>query len=81
MAEKTTEQKVIDIIAEVLLIEADTIKPESSLVNDLSADSIDIVEMTMAVEEEFGIEIPDDTAQKLDTVAKVVEYVNEQTKP
>ncbi|HHU79073.1 MAG: acyl carrier protein [Caldicoprobacterales bacterium] len=68
-------EKVRDIIAEQLGIEAGDIKMESSFVDDLGADSLDIVELIMALEEEFNMEIPDEEAEKISTVGDVVEYI------
>jgi acyl carrier protein len=68
-------EKVRDIIAEQLGIEAGDIKMESSFVDDLGADSLDIVELIMALEEEFNMEIPDEEAEKISTVGHVVEYI------
>ena len=68
-------EKVRDIIAEQLGIEASEITPESTFVDDLGADSLDIVELIMAFEEEFNIEIPDEEAEKISKVGDVVEYL------
>jgi acyl carrier protein len=54
------------------------VKPEASFANDLGADSLDTVELVMALEEEFGIEIPDEAAEKIATVQAAVEYIEEQ---
>jgi acyl carrier protein len=69
-------EKVRDIIAEQLGIEANEITTESSFVDDLGADSLDIVELIMALEEEFNMEIPDEEAEKISKVGDVVEYIN-----
>ncbi|WP_291582626.1 acyl carrier protein [Clostridium sp. UBA6640] len=68
-------EKIRERIAEQLSIEEDEIKMESSFVDDLGADSLDIVELIMALEEEFDIEIPDEDAEKISTVGDVVEYI------
>ena len=68
---ETVQEKV----AEQLGIEPEEITLESSFINDLGADSLDIVELLMALEEEFDIEIPDEEAEKLSTVGDVVEYI------
>ncbi len=74
-------QKVREIIAEQLSIDdEDEISLDSTFINDLGADSLDIVELIMALEEEFGLEIPDEDAEKINTVADVVEYIREKTK-
>ena len=67
--------KIKGIIAEQLGLEADEIKMESSFVDDLGADSLDIVELIMALEEEFDIEIPDEDAEKISIVGDIVEYI------
>jgi len=70
----TTEQRVKKIICEQLCISDPAINNDASLVNDLGADSLDIVELAMALEDEFGFEIPDDEMLKLTTVQSVVDY-------
>jgi len=79
MTEQTTEERVKKVICDQLGVESEQVTPEAHFVNDLGADSLDQVELVMAFEEEFGLEISDDEAQKLDTVAKVVEYVKNKT--
>ena len=69
--------KVKEIIVEQLGVDADQIKPESNFVDDLGADSLDIVELIMALEEEFDTEIPDADAEKIVTVGDVVDYIKE----
>ena len=71
-----TEAKVRDIIVEQLGVSADQVKPEAKFIEDLGADSLDTVELVMAFEEEFGIEVPDEDAEKLQSVGDVVDYVN-----
>ncbi len=73
------ESKVIKIIAEKLGIEEDEIKPEASFVDDLGADSLDIVELVMELEEEYGIEIPDEDAEKIKTVQDAINYIKDKT--
>ena len=68
-------EKVQEKVAEQLGIETDEITLESSFIDDLGADSLDIVELLMALEEEFDIEIPDEEAEKLTTVGDVVDYI------
>ncbi|NES82192.1 MAG: acyl carrier protein [Moorea sp. SIO1G6] len=70
--------KVQGIVSEQLDVEADQVKPESSFANDLNADSLDTVELVMALEEAFDIEIPDEAAEKIDTVQKAVDYIEEK---
>ena len=70
-------ERVIDIVAEQLGVDREKIQPETSFVNDLGADSLDTVELVMALEEEFGSEIPDEQAEKLQSVGDVIKYVEE----
>ena len=77
MADKTIEQRVKEIIVEQLSVTADQVTPEAKFIEDLGADSLDIVELVMALEEEFGNEIPDEQAEKLLTVGDVVKYIEE----
>lgn len=72
--------KVKDIVTEQLGVERDEVTIESSFIDDLGADSLDIVELIMAFEEEFNIEIPDEAAEKIKTVQDVVNYIDEQKK-
>jgi len=74
MAENIAE-KVTEIIVEQLGVSADQVKPESNLIEDLGADSLDAVELVMAVEEEFGIEVPDEEAEKLRKVGDIISHV------
>lgn len=67
--------KVKEVIAEQLGIDPDRVKPEASFIDDLGADSLDIVELVMAMEEEFNIEIPDEDAESLRTVQDVANYL------
>jgi len=69
------EEKVKKIIAEQLGVDAANVKPEASFVDDLGADSLDTVELVMALEEEFGVEIPDEDAEKITTVQHAVDYI------
>ena len=68
-------EKVKDVIVEQLGVEDDSIKPDTSFIDDLGADSLDIVELIMALEEEFDMQIPDGEAEKISTVNDVVEYI------
>ena len=61
-------------------VEADQVKPEAQFVNDLGADSLDTVELIMALEDEFGIEIPDEKAEKIKTVGETIEYIEQNAK-
>jgi acyl carrier protein len=76
-AEKSIEQRVKDIIVEQLGVNADQVTSESKFIEDLGADSLDTVELVMALEEEFGQEIPDEDAEKLQSVADVIKHVEE----
>ncbi|GAA5494118.1 acyl carrier protein [Rubritalea squalenifaciens DSM 18772] len=69
------EQKVKDIVVEQLNVTPDQVKPEAKFIDDLGADSLDTVELVMAFEEEFGIEVPDEEAEKLQSVGDVISYV------
>jgi len=71
----STEARVRSIIADQLGLAEEDIKPESKFIEDLSADSLDIVELIMAMEEEFQVEIPDEEAEKIRTVGDAIEYV------
>ena len=75
----SVEERVKGIVAEQLSIGADEIKNESSFIDDLGADSLDTVELVMAFEEEFGIEIPDDAAESIQTVGDAVNFINSNT--
>ena len=79
MAADNVERKVREIVAEQLGISEDEITRDSSFLNDLGADSLDIVELLMALEEEFSVEIPDEDAEKMATVGDVVEYIDAKT--
>jgi len=70
------EEKVKEIIMEQLGVGADQVTPQASFIDDLGADSLDTVELVMAFEEEFNIEIPDEEAEKLTTVQQAIEYLN-----
>jgi acyl carrier protein len=72
----SVEQRVIDIVAEQLGVSKDQITRETSFVNDLGADSLDTVELVMELEEEFDINIPDDVAEKIQTVGQAVEHIS-----
>ncbi len=70
------DQEMIEIIVEQLSVEKDKVVPGASFVDDLGADSLDLVELIMAMEEKFDIEIPDEDAEKIVTVKDAVDYVN-----
>ena len=72
---KAVEEKVKEIICEQLGVEEDDVTPNAKFIEDLGADSLDIVELVMALEEEFNIEISDEDAEKIRTVKDVVTYI------
>lgn len=76
----TIEQRVKKIISEQLGVDEKTINNDSSFVDDLGADSLDTVELVMALEEEFGTEIPDDEAEKITTVQQAIDYIKSHAK-
>ncbi|MGE3308616.1 MAG: acyl carrier protein [Limisphaerales bacterium] len=82
MADQNTsiEQRVRKIIVDQLGVKEDQVTPEAKFIEDLGADSLDTVELVMALEEEFGQEIPDEEAEKLQSVADVIRYVDERQK-
>ena len=73
-----TADRVKKIVVEHLGVEADKVTEEASFIDDLGADSLDIVELVMAFEEEFNVEIPDDAAEKITTVKDAIDYTNQQ---
>lgn len=73
------EEKVKNIIVEQLGVSADEVVPEASFVDDLGADSLDLVELIMVLEEEFGKEIPDEDAEKMQTVKDALDYIKNIT--
>jgi acyl carrier protein len=72
------EEKVSEIIVEQLGISKEEVVPEASFIDDLGADSLDIVELVMAMEEEFDVEIPDDDAEKIQTIGDAISYLKEK---
>ena len=78
MSEKSIEAKVRDIIVEQLGVNEEQVTPEASFIEDLGADSLDTVELVMAFEEEFGVDVPDEDAEKLQKVGDVVQYIEEK---
>ena len=79
MAE-STEERVREIIVNELGVEPEKVTPEASFVEDLGADSLDTVELVMAFEEEFGIEIPDEDAEKITRVKEAIDYIEAHAK-
>jgi acyl carrier protein len=80
MADKTIELKVKDIIVEQLGVNAEQVVQEAKFIEDLGADSLDTVELIMALEDGFGILVPDEDAEKLVSVGDVIRYVEENKK-
>jgi acyl carrier protein len=76
MTATNIEAKVKSIIADQLGVSEEEIKPESSFIEDLGADSLDLVELVMSMEEEFEIEIPEDQSENIKTVSDVINYIN-----
>ena len=76
MSEQATFEKVKGIVVEQLGVDEKEVKLEAAYIDDLGADSLDIVELIMAFEEEFNVEIPDDVAEKIKTVKDTVEYID-----
>ncbi|MCC6681324.1 MAG: acyl carrier protein [Phycisphaeraceae bacterium] len=75
MDEKEIEEKVISIVAEQMGVDKGEINRDTSFVNDLNADSLDTVELVMEFEDEFETSIPDEEAEKIDTVGKAIDYI------
>ena len=73
----SAEEKVIDIIVEQLSVDKDKVVPGASFVDDLGADSLDLLELIMAMEEAFGIEIPDEVAEKINSVQDAIDHVQQ----
>jgi acyl carrier protein len=78
MSDKSIETRVKDIIVDQLGVSAEQVTPEAKFVEDLGADSLDTVELVMAFEEEFDIEVPDEEAEKLQSVGDVITFINSQ---
>lgn len=76
MSQADIFDRVKEIVVEQLDVEEEKVVPNASFTNDLGADSLDIVELVMALEEEFDLEIPDEAAEKILTVQEVVDYIN-----
>jgi acyl carrier protein len=76
MANESTESRVVNIIVDLLGVEESDVVPDASFRKDLEADSLDLVELIMAFEEEFNGEISDEEAQKITTVGEAIEYIN-----
>jgi acyl carrier protein len=78
MTDIPIEEKVKDIIVEQLGVNPEQITPSASFIEDLGADSLDTVELVMAFEEEFSVDVPDEDAEKLQTVGDVIRYIEEK---
>lgn len=76
MADKSIEEKVKDIIVEQLGVNPEQVTPSASFIEDLGADSLDTVELVMELEEEFDINIPDDVAEKIQTVGQAIDHIS-----
>ena len=77
MSEKSVEQRVREIIVEQMDVNPDQVTLDAKFIEDLGADSLDVVELVMALEEEFGSEIPDEEAEKLQSVGDVIKYIED----
>ena len=80
MSDKPIDQRVKDIVVEQLGVKPEQVTPAAKFIEDLGADSLDTVELVMALEEEFGIEVPDEQAEKLQSVGDVIKNVEENAK-
>ncbi len=78
MASEDTTRRVKDLIAESLGVNPAEVAPDASFIDDLGADSLDIVELVMAIEKEFSIEIPDEDAEKISTVKDAINYISDK---
>lgn len=78
MEREQVAEKVRQIIVDQLGVESREVQPSKSIVDDLGADSLDVVELVMAMEEEFGIDIPDEDAERIATCADAIEYVEQR---
>ena len=75
----SVEEKVKDIIIDQLGVDEKQVNPQASFIDDLGADSLDTVELVMALEEEFDVEIPDEDAEKIGTVQNAIDYIKDHT--
>lgn len=78
MAEKSIEERVIDVVCDQLSTSKENVTLQTSFINDLGADSLDTVELVMEFEERFGIEIPDEAAEKIQTVGDAVDFISKK---
>lgn len=79
MDAQATESRVVDLIVEQLGVSREEVAPEASFLDDLGADSLDIVELVMSFEEEFDLEIPEDDAEKIQTIGDAIGYLKGRT--
>ncbi len=79
MSGKSIEERVVEIVCEQLNTKKEDVKRETSFINDLGADSLDTVELVMEFEERFGIEIPDQDAEKIRTVGDAIDYISSKS--
>ena len=79
MADKSIEQRVKEIIVEQLGVNADQVTPDAKFIEDLGADSLDTVELVMALEEHFDLQIPDEDAEKIVTVSDAIQYIKDNS--
>jgi acyl carrier protein len=77
MAASNVQERVVKIVAEQMGVDKGKVSPETSFVNDLGADSLDTVELVMELEDEFDISIPDEDAEKIQTVGQAIQYIEE----
>lgn len=75
----SVSERVVDIVAEQMGVDKEKVKPETHFVNDLGADSLDVVELVMELEEEFDINIPDDAADKISTVGEAIDFIEKES--
>jgi acyl carrier protein len=80
MSSENIEAKVKDIIAQQLEVSADALKPEASFIDDLKADSLAVVELVLALEQEFKLEIPEEDTERIKTVGDAINYIKENAK-
>ena len=76
----TTEERVIELVSEQMGVSKDQITRDTSFINDLNADSLDTVELVMELEEEFSISIPEDAAEKIQTVGQAIDFIEQELK-